>query len=64
MDRKESRQSVLNEVERTLEQYCSGCFLYSHNRKERGRAGAHKFCLSSCTVGEKLRQFGEQLKKR
>ena len=64
MNRKGLRQEVLDEIEMTLEQYCSGCFLYSHNRKEQGRNGAHTFCVSCCTVGEKLRQYGEQLKKR
>ena len=55
------RKVIYNEVEEILEQYCKGCFLYKQNRKDRGRNFAHRFCISSCTVGEKMRQCGEKL---
>ena len=44
-----------------LNNYCNGCFLYKQNRKDKGRTYAHRFCISHCTVGEKIRQCGEKL---
>ncbi|MBB6444627.1 zinc-finger domain-containing protein [Bacillus benzoevorans] len=55
------RKDIYNEVEGILNQYCNGCFLYKQNRKDKGRAYAHKFCISACTVGEKIRMCGEKL---
>ena len=55
------RKAIYNEVEEILEQYCKGCFLYKQNRKDRGRNFAHHFCITSCTVGEKMKKCGEKL---
>ncbi|MFS0781487.1 zinc-finger domain-containing protein [Bacillus sp. 1P06AnD] len=58
-----SRTDILKQLESTLSTYCSGCFLYAQNRKDVGRAKAHQFCLSSCTVGEQLKEIGNELLK-
>lgn len=55
------RKLLLQQVEQTLDTYCSGCFLYHTHKKEFSRAYAHQFCLSSCTIGEQLRVIGEKL---
>ncbi|WP_420849628.1 zinc-finger domain-containing protein [Peribacillus tepidiphilus] len=55
------RKEIFNEVEEVLSSYCKDCFVYSHFRKEFGRAYAHKFCITKCTVGEKLQQIGSKL---
>ncbi|WP_394232720.1 zinc-finger domain-containing protein [Niallia oryzisoli] len=55
------RKKIINEVESIMNNYCNGCFLYKQNRKDRGRNFAHRFCISTCTVGLKIKQCGEQL---
>ncbi|WP_081707555.1 zinc-finger domain-containing protein [Bacillus massiliigorillae] len=61
MNRKQERKIVLQQIEETLTLYCNGCFLYNHHKKDYGRTYAHKYCLSSCTVGERLKDFGQKL---
>lgn len=58
-----TRKELLEEVEQLMNHYCKGCFLNQHFKKEKGRRGAHRFCISECTVGEKLRSYGNRLKK-
>ena len=58
------RKEIYKEVEEIMDHYCKGCFLYKQNRKDKGRAYAHKFCITSCTVGEKIRLCGEKLEKQ
>ena len=54
-----NRKKIYEELEEMLS-YCEGCFLQKHFRKQNGRTFAHQFCLSQCTVGEKLKQLGKQ----
>ena len=56
-----NRKDIYNEVETIMNYYCEGCFLYKYNRKEKGRNFAHKYCISKCTVGEKIKQCGKKL---
>lgn len=53
------RKKIYEELEEILS-YCDGCFLQKHFRKQNGRTFAHQFCLSQCTVGEKLKLLGER----
>ncbi|WP_019241920.1 MULTISPECIES: zinc-finger domain-containing protein [Bacillus] len=64
MTNNNERKELLEQVEETLTMYCTDCFLYRYHRKEFGRNKAHQFCLSSCTVGEKLRTFGISLNQK
>lgn len=57
-----SRRELFSHVETLMIQYCEGCFLHQHLKKEGGRRMAHRFCISQCTVGEKLQEYGEKLK--
>ena len=51
------RKQIYEELEEILS-FCEGCFLQKYFRKQKGRTFAHQFCLSQCTVGEKLKQLG------
>ncbi|WP_100331356.1 zinc-finger domain-containing protein [Bacillus xiapuensis] len=55
------RKQVFDQVENLLQTYCQGCLLKATFRKEYGKAYAHKFCITQCTVGEQLKKCGEQL---
>ncbi|MBP2241288.1 hypothetical protein J2Z40_001850 [Cytobacillus eiseniae] len=55
------RKQIFNEVEELLNHYCEECFLYKHHKAEKGRLYAHKFCISKCTVGEKIKAIGSKL---
>ncbi|QPC46641.1 zinc-finger domain-containing protein [Mangrovibacillus cuniculi] len=57
-----NRTSAIKEVDYLLETYCEGCLVKQVMKKDRGRKGAHQFCISSCTVGEQLKKLGEELK--
>ncbi|MGE7764821.1 zinc-finger domain-containing protein [Peribacillus sp. NPDC096540] len=56
-----NRKKIYEEVEDVLTSFCHECFLQKHFRKEYGRSYAHQFCISQCTVGEKLKQLGNEL---
>ncbi|MBP0724154.1 zinc-finger domain-containing protein [Bacillus sp. RG28] len=55
------RKQVFAEVDAILKQYCEGCFIYKHFRKEHNQRFAQSFCIHKCTVGEKLREYGQKL---
>ncbi|MEH7305046.1 zinc-finger domain-containing protein [Neobacillus drentensis] len=56
-----NRRELLGHVESLMTQYCEGCFLHQHLKKEGGRRAAHRFCISQCTIGEQLQKYGEKL---
>ncbi|KXT21417.1 hypothetical protein UZ35_04150 [Heyndrickxia coagulans] len=58
---KMERKQLIREVDEILKTYCEGCFLKSHFRKTRGKKYAHQFCIRQCTVGEKLKKYGDRL---
>lgn len=55
--------TVIKEIDEIVENYCEGCFVKNQLRKDRGKSGAHRFCIESCTVGEQLHFLGEELLK-
>ncbi len=57
------QSTIVKEIDELLENYCEGCLAKKQMRKERGKSGAHKFCIESCTVGEQLQFLGEELLK-
>lgn len=57
------QSTIIKEIDELLENYCSDCLVKKQMRKERGKIGAHKFCIASCTVGEQLQFLGEELLK-
>lgn len=58
-----ARKEVFTQLEILMGQYCEGCFLHQQLIKEGGRRMAHRFCISQCTVGEKLQEYGSKLNK-
>ena len=55
------RKKTIEEAEALMNEMCKDCFVYKQFRRDFGRRQAHKFCISQCTVGEKLKQIGERL---
>jgi hypothetical protein len=55
------RRELLDHVEVLMNMYCEGCFLHKHLKKEGGRRVAHRFCITQCTIGEKLQEYGKKL---
>ncbi|MEH7300646.1 zinc-finger domain-containing protein [Neobacillus drentensis] len=56
------RKELLNHLENVMAQFCDGCFLHQHVKIEGGRRAAHRFCITQCTVGEKLQEYGKKLR--
>ncbi|WP_084221787.1 MULTISPECIES: zinc-finger domain-containing protein [Mesobacillus] len=56
-----TRNEILVEVETLLTTYCNGCFLKKYHRQEQGKTFAHRFCITECTVGEKIKKCGQKL---
>ncbi|MDQ6599391.1 zinc-finger domain-containing protein [Bacillus salipaludis] len=56
-----ARKEVLTHVETLMAQYCEGCFLHRQLIKDGGRRRAHQFCISQCTIGEQIKEFGKKL---
>ncbi|WP_425535922.1 zinc-finger domain-containing protein [Bacillus methanolicus] len=55
------REALFAEVEELMNYYCKDCFLHKHHRKEKGKRYAHRFCITQCTVGEKIKAVGKKL---
>jgi hypothetical protein len=55
------RLELIENVESLMDQYCKGCFLKISLKQEGGRRFAHRFCITQCTVGEKLKEYGRKL---
>jgi hypothetical protein len=55
------RKDILKETEELMEQYCKGCFLHRHHKKEKGKRYAHRFCITQCTIGDKIKECGSKL---
>ncbi len=58
-----NQQNIISEIDETMEKYCDDCFVKQQLRKDRGKPGAHQFCIESCTVGEQLQFLGQELLK-
>ncbi|MEH6976808.1 MULTISPECIES: zinc-finger domain-containing protein [Bacillus] len=56
-----NKKQLIIEVNDLLETYCGGCFLQEHYRKTQSKYYAHSFCIRQCTVGAKLKEYGNQL---
>lgn len=56
-----NRKELFSEVGEILDTYCKDCFLKSHFRKEYGKKYAQTFCIKKCTVGQRLKEYGDKL---
>ncbi|WP_301109811.1 zinc-finger domain-containing protein [Sporosarcina sp.] len=54
---------VMKDINQLLDIYCEGCYVKKQLIKERGKTGAHQFCISECTVGEQLQFLGNEINK-
>lgn len=48
----------INQLER---RYCKDCLIKKIKRDEESRTQAHKFCITECSIGLKIRSHGNQL---
>ncbi len=53
----------MQEIDFITDMYCVDCPIIRELRQKRGKPGAHKFCIESCTVGEQLQFLGQELMK-
>lgn len=51
----------MKKIESLMVEYCDGCFLNKHLKEESGRRFAHRFCISQCTVGNEMKEYGKKL---
>lgn len=55
------RTEMIAKIDEVLEMYCQDCFIKKHFLKNKNKTYAHRFCIRSCTIGEKLQQYGQEL---
>nr|WP_283938902.1 zinc-finger domain-containing protein [Bacillus altitudinis] len=61
---KVDKKTAVKELTDLQDTYCSDCLIKKHFRKEFGKTYAHSFCIQQCTVGEKIKQYGNELLKK
>ncbi|MGE7216758.1 zinc-finger domain-containing protein [Priestia koreensis] len=61
---KVNRKQLLQEVTELLDYYCEDCFVKKTFNKEKGKNYAQSFCINQCTIGEKIKEYGEMLVKK
>ncbi|MBY0221022.1 MULTISPECIES: zinc-finger domain-containing protein [Sporosarcina] len=54
---------VMKDINQLLDIYCEGCYVKRQLIKERGKTGAHQFCISECTIGDQLKFLGSEINK-
>ena len=57
------KMDVMKEIDTLTDTYCKECYVLHQLRKDRGKVGAHRFCIESCTVGDQLQFLGNELMK-
>lgn len=55
--------SVMQDIDELTDTYCEGCLVRQELRKQRGKSGAHRFCIEHCSVGQQLQFLGQELMK-
>lgn len=53
----------MKDIDQLTDTYCVDCLVIRDLRKVRGKQGAHRFCIESCTVGEQLQFLGQEIMK-
>ena len=54
---------VMKDIDQLTDTYCTDCLVIRDLRKTRGKQGAHRFCIESCTVGEQFQFLGNEMLK-
>ncbi|HJH11579.1 MAG TPA: zinc-finger domain-containing protein [Metalysinibacillus jejuensis] len=55
--------SIVAQIDHLHDTYCRDCPVKQALREERGKKGAHDFCIHTCSVGKKIQQLGGHLTK-
>ncbi|WP_445493037.1 zinc-finger domain-containing protein [Niallia sp. 03133] len=55
------RKRWIHEVEELMNDYCKDCFLHQHHKMDKGKRYAHRFCISQCTVGQRIKKYGDKI---
>ena len=58
-----NKVDVMKDIDELTDIYCTDCLVIRDLRKSRGKQGAHRFCIESCTVGEQLQFLGKEMMK-
>ncbi|WP_238473830.1 zinc-finger domain-containing protein [Paenisporosarcina cavernae] len=54
---------ILDELNDLEQRFCTDCFLKKTLKETESKTSAHRFCISSCTVGKQLQFIGQELIK-
>ena len=55
------RTEMIEKIDEVLGTYCQDCFIKKHFLKNKNKTYAHRFCIRTCTIGENLQQYGQEL---
>ncbi|KIL48876.1 hypothetical protein KP77_20870 [Jeotgalibacillus alimentarius] len=55
------KQVALSAVDELMNTYCKSCPVKKQLRAEKGKLYAHKFCITECSIGMKIKELGKQL---
>ena len=58
-----NKTDVMKDIDELMDMYCADCLVIQDLRKQRGKHGAHRFCIESCSVGEQLQFLGKEIMK-
>ncbi|KFL43220.1 hypothetical protein CH76_07895 [Lysinibacillus sp. BF-4] len=54
-------KAIVENIDALQDTYCRDCPVKQALREDKGKRGAHHFCISACSIGKKLQQLGTQL---
>jgi hypothetical protein len=52
---------TLDRINQLETRYCKECLIKKIKRNEESRTEAHKFCITQCSIGLRIRSHGNQL---
>lgn len=55
--------TVMKDIDSLTDTYCDDCLVRQELRQQRGKSGAHRFCIEHCSVGQQLQFLGQELMK-
>ncbi|AJD91247.1 hypothetical protein JMA_19300 [Jeotgalibacillus malaysiensis] len=58
---KMEKHTAISAVDELMNTYCRDCPVKKQLRAEKGKLHAHKFCISDCSIGIKIKEIGRQL---
>lgn len=55
------RKYAITQIDKLEERYCKHCLIKETLRREHSKTEAHQFCISECSIGRKIKMYGNQL---